>query len=469
MRTPPNHHEAEESVLGGLLVNPQAIEIVSEILNPEDFYKPAHQRIYQVIKELYDRQESVDILTVSNVLETKKELERMGGPAILAEIMTRGPTGANIEQHSKIIKEKAMLRKLIGKTTEVLNQAYEQDYEDINVFFDESEGKILGITQQWDRMGELVGTSELMRLSMKKLTELNDKKQDITGLASGFHPLDKITAGFQPGDFIVIAARPAMGKTALSLNMALNASVREKKTVAYFSVEMSREQLTMRMLATEARVNVSDLRVGRIKDSDWPRLIAKAAELGESSLFVDDTSGISPWEIRSKARRLKRQHGLDMIVVDYLQIMKLGAQVESREREVAEISRNLKALAKELEIPVVALAQLNRGVEGRTGDAKKPLLSDLRESGSIEQDADLIMMLYREEYYDKDNPDVRGQADLLIRKHRNGPIGSVKLKWEAQYSCFTDWHESLYEKEPPTISQVGEKPKNFAPQGNPSL
>ena len=468
MRTPPNHQEAEESVLGGLLVHPQAIEIVSEILNPNDFYKPAHQRIYQVMIELYDRRESVDILTVCNALETKKELERMGGSAILAEIMTRGPTGANIEQHSKIIKEKAMLRKLIGETTEILNRAYDQDYKDINVFFDESEGKILGLTQQWDRMGELVGTSELMRLSMKKLTELNDKKQEITGLASGFHPLDKITAGFQPGDFIVIAARPAMGKTALSLNMALNASVREKKTVAYFSVEMSREQLTMRMLATEARVNVSDLRVGRIKDSDWPRLIAKAAELGESSLFVDDTSGISPWEIRSKARRLKRQQGLDMILVDYLQIMQFGTQVESREREVAEISRSLKALAKELQIPVVALAQLNRGVEGRTGDAKKPLLSDLRESGSIEQDADLIMMLYREEYYDKDNPDVKGQADLLIRKHRNGPIGSVKLRWEAQYSCFTDWHESLYEK-PSTISQVREKPKNLAPQGNPSL
>ena len=465
MRTPPSHLEAEVSILGGLLVYPEALLIVSEILKSTDFYKPAHQTIYKVMMELYNSREPVDIVTVCNALKAKKELDPIGGPALLAEIMNNGPTAVNIEQHSKIVKEKALLRKLIQETTGLLDRAYDQNYENIEAFIDEAEGKILQVTNQWEVNNELMSTFELMKLSMKKLEELSEKKQDITGLASGFPPLDKMTAGFQPGDFVIIAARPSMGKTALSLNMALNASVRSQKTVAYFSVEMSQEQLMMRVLGTEARVNISDLRVGRIKDNDWPRLIDKAATLGQSPLFIDDTSGISPQEIRSKARRLKRQQGLDMIVVDYLQIMRLRTRVESREREVAEISRSLKSLAKELNVPVVALAQLNRGVEGRTGEARKPLLSDLRESGSIEQDADLIMMLYREEYYDRDNLDIKGQADLLIRKHRNGPIGNIKLKWEPQYSCFTDWYESIPREalSPLSPPQKKEKLKNFAP------
>ena len=463
MRTPPNHLEAEVSILGGLLVYPEAFSTVSEVLNPADFYKPAHQKIYQVMVELNKSGDPVDIVTVCNALKAKKELEPIGGSAVLAEIMNNGPTAVNIEQHSKIVKEKSLLRKLIQETTSLLDRAYDQNYENIEAFIDETEGKILQVTNQWDVNNELMSSSDLMKLSMKKLTELNEKKQDVTGLVSGFSPLDKMTAGFQPGDFIIIAARPSMGKTALSLNMALNASVCSEKTVAYFSVEMSKEQLMMRILGAEARVNISDLRVGRIKDNDWPRLIDKAAILGESPLFIDDTSGISPQEIRSKVRRLKRQRGLDMVVVDYLQIMRLKTRVESREREVAEISRSLKSLAKELNIPVIALAQLNRGVEGRTGEARKPLLSDLRESGSIEQDADLIMMLYREEYYERDNMDIKGQADLLVRKHRNGPIGDIKLKWEPQYSCFTDWYESIPREVMSSPPDNGEKLKNFAP------
>ena len=468
MRKPPSNVDAEKSILGGLLVQPEAFEIVSDILIPTDFYKQVHQKLYKVMMDLHNRREPIDIVTVSNELTSRKELEQVGGSAVLAEIMNEGPTAANIHQYAKIVKEKALTREMIKSCTEILNQAYDQDYENVDGFIDEAESKIFGIGQKREVSGGLVGAAELIKVSIDKLTELSTKKQDITGVASGFSHLDKLTAGFQPGDMVIIAARPSMGKTAFSLNVALNAALHNKKHVAYFSVEMGKEQLMMRMLATEARVDMSALRVGRIKDNDWPRLIDKASQLGEANLFIDDTSGISPQEIRSKCRRLKQQHGLDMILVDYLQIMKLRQRIESREREVAEISRSLKAIAKELEVPVIALAQLNRGVEGRTGESRKPVLSDLRESGSIEQDADLIMMLYREEYYEPDNPEIKGQADLLVRKHRNGPVGELKLKWEAAYGRFTPWQDSAPPQgptpPPPTPIHGGGKPKNFAPQ-----
>jgi replicative DNA helicase len=468
LRTPPSNVDAEKSILGGLMVQPEAFEIVSDILSPSDFYKMVHQKLYKVMMDLHNRREPIDIVTVSNELTSRKELEQIGGAAVLAEIMNEGPTAANIQQYSRIVKEKALTREMIKSCSEIISQAYDQDYENVDAFIDEAEGKIFGIGQKREVSGGLVGAAELIKVSIDKLTELSTKKQDITGVASGFPHLDKMTAGFQPGDMVIIAARPSMGKTAFSLNVALNAALHNKKHVAFFSVEMGKEQLMMRMLATEARVNMSDLRVGRIKDNDWPRLIDKASKLGEANLFIDDTSGISPQEIRSKSRRLKQQHGLDMILVDYLQIMKLRTRIESREREVAEISRNLKAIAKELEVPVIALAQLNRGVEGRTGDSRKPVLSDLRESGSIEQDADLIMMLYREEYYEPDNPEIKGQADLLVRKHRNGPVGELKLRWEAQYGRFTPWQEAAPPQGPtppqPTPLYGGGKPKNFAPQ-----
>ena len=364
------------------------------------------------------------------------------------------------------MKEKSLSRELINTSTEILNKAYDQDYENFDAFLDESEGKFFKIGQKREESGGLVGAAELIKVSIDKLTELSARKEDITGIVSGFSHLDKMTAGFQRGDMVIIAARPSMGKTAFSLNVALNAALHNKKHVAFFSVEMAKEQLMMRMLATEARINMSDLKVGRIKDNDWPRLIDKASQLGEANLYIDDTSGISPQEIRSKCRRMKQQHGLDMILIDYLQIMKLRQRIESREREVAEISRSLKAIAKELEVPVIALAQLNRGVEGRTGDSRKPVLSDLRESGSIEQDADLIMMLFREEYYEPDNPDIKGQADLLVRKHRNGPVGELKLKWEAQYGRFTVWQDNSPQgpQPPPPTPITSGKPKNFAPQ-----
>jgi replicative DNA helicase len=466
MRKPPSNLEAEKSILGGLMVQPDIFEVVSDILVPTDFYKLVHQKLYKVMLDLHNRREPIDIVTVSNELNSRKELEQIGGSAVLAEIMNEGPTAINIHQYAKIVKEKSLSRELINTSTEILNKAYDQDYENFDAFLDESEGKFFKIGQKREESGGLVGAAELIKVSIDKLTELSARKEDITGIVSGFSHLDKMTAGFQRGDMVIIAARPSMGKTAFSLNVALNAALHNKKHVAFFSVEMAKEQLMMRMLATEARINMSDLKVGRIKDNDWPRLIDKASQLGEANLYIDDTSGISPQEIRSKCRRMKQQHGLDMILIDYLQIMKLRQRIESREREVAEISRSLKAIAKELEVPVIALAQLNRGVEGRTGDSRKPVLSDLRESGSIEQDADLIMMLFREEYYEPDNPDIKGQADLLVRKHRNGPVGELKLKWEAQYGRFTVWQDNSPQgpQPPPPTPITSGKPKNFAPQ-----
>ncbi|MBY0315709.1 MAG: replicative DNA helicase [Bdellovibrionales bacterium] len=444
LKVPPHNLEAEVSIIGGILVEPETYDVVSDILGPEDFYKLAHQKIYQAVQELQAKSQPVDIITVSNHLSIKKELDSIGGASALAEILNQVPAAINIRGYATIVKEKSLLRKLINANAEIMTQAYEQSYESLDLFVDSVEAKIFKITEQKDTKNNLMSASELIKISIDRITELASRQQEITGISSGFATLDRMTAGFQPGDLVIVAARPSMGKTAFSLNIALHAALKEKKSVAYFSVEMAREQLMMRMLASEAQVNMSDLRVGRIRDSDWPRLIDKASALADTQLYIDDTSSISPYEIRSKARRLKTQLGLDMIVIDYLQIMGLPGRNESRERVVAEISKSLKSIAKELRIPVIALAQLNRGVEGRQGDMKKPVLSDLRESGSIEQDADLIMMLYREEYYDPENQDIKGQADLLIRKHRNGPVGDVKLKWQAAHGHFTEWQDEPY-------------------------
>jgi replicative DNA helicase len=455
-KIPPHNNEAELSIIGGIMVEPDAYDVVSDIISAEDFYKGAHQKIYAAITEL-----NADIITISNHLAHKKELDSIGGPSTLAEILNQVPAAINLRGYAEIVKQKSLLRKLIHTNGEIMSEAYDEKFESIDSFVDEVEARIFKITEQKETKSNLTSAADLIKVSIDKITELAGKNQEITGIASGFSTLDRMTSGFQPGDFVILAARPSMGKTAFSLNLALNAAMKLKKSVAYFSVEMGKEQLMMRVLASEAKVNMSDIRIGRIKDSDWPRLIDKASTLADTSLFIDDTSSISPYEIRSKSRRLKSQFGLDLIIIDYLQIMGLPGKVESRERAVAEISKSLKSIAKELRVPVIALSQLNRGVEGRTGDMKKPVLSDLRESGSIEQDADIIMMLYREEYYDPENPEIKGQADLLIRKHRNGPVGDVKLKWQAQYGQFTEWQDGY--SQPAGASSGGNAP--FSPGG----
>lgn len=458
IRIPPHNLEAEQSILGGLMVDPFAFDEVSSILTEEDFYKPAHRKIYNTITELYAKSQPIDIITVSNNLTDKKELEAIGGPAYLAEVMNATPSAAHIGTYAKIVHEKSLLRTLIHMSAEMVEKAYDESYESVEGFLDEVEGKIFSITEKKKTQG-LVGAAELIKDSMNRLTELFERKAEFTGIASGFKALDKMTSGFQPGEITIIAARPSMGKTAFSLNVAQNVILREKKSLAYFSVEMGKEQLMMRMLASEARVNLSDLRVGNLSDNAWPRLIDKASKMAEARLFIDDTSGISPFEIRAKCRRLKAQHGLDIIMIDYLQLMDLKQKVESRERAVSEISKTLKAVAKELQVPVIALAQLNRGVEGRSD--RRPMLSDLRESGSIEQDADVIMMLYREDYYERENPEVKGRSEVIIGKQRNGPTGTVHLRWESHIGRFSDLDEGggAHPLPPPPAQPIQMRPR----------
>lgn len=437
-KLPPYSEEAEIAIIGGLMLEPDAWDRVADLIVSDDFYHSGHKRIFRAVESLKKSNQPTDIITVTNALEKENALSSVGGKHFLIEIVNKTHTTAHLEAYAKIVHDKARLRTIIKTCSEITEKAYDQNYSDVGAFFDEAESAIYKISENQTQTNSLVSAAQIVKDSIKRIEDLYYKKASITGVGTGFHDLDKLTAGLQPGEMSILAARPSMGKTAFSLNMALHAAIREKKKVAYFSVEMAKEQIMLRLLASEARVNLSDLRTGRVPDEAWPRLISSAATISQSGLYIDDTSGISPYEIRAKARRLKSQGGLDLIMVDYLQIMDLKQRVESRERAVAEISRTLKAIAKELMIPVVALAQLNRGVEGRGKGERKPLLSDLRESGSIEQDADLIMMLYREEYYDRENPDVQGTADLLINKHRNGPTGHIKLRWNPNFGKFGD-------------------------------
>ena len=467
VKLPPQNIEAEQSVLGGLMVDPYAWSQIGSILGEDDFYKQSHRHIFNAIQDLSAKSLPIDILTVSNYLMERRELDAVGGSAYLAEIINTMPSAAHIVSYAKIVREKSILRRLIHMCGGIIEKSYDESYEDVETFVDQVEAEIFRLTDRQEATG-LVGAAELLKSSMDRLTDLFHRKPANTGVSSGFAGLDKMTSGFQPGELTIIAARPSMGKTAFSLNIAQHAAMRENKCVAYFSVEMAKEQLMLRMLASEARVNLSDLRVGNVNDGAWPRLIDKAAKMASAQIYIDDTSGISPFEIRAKARRLKAQHGLDLIMIDYLQLMDLKQKVESRERAVSEISKSLKAIAKELQIPVIALAQLNRGVEGRSD--RRPMLSDLRESGSIEQDADVIMMLYREDYYDRENAEVRGQSEVIIGKQRNGPTGVVKLRWEASIGRFTDVEVPPENPLPPPPQPAGGhrgpgqfKPKNFAP------
>jgi replicative DNA helicase len=469
-RVPPQNITAEQSVLGGLMLEQEAWDQVSDLLTENDFYKPTHRIIYTAVRDLNRRGQPTDLVTISNYLMQTNQLDQIGGPTYLAEMMDQTPSIVNIKSYANIVREKSVLRKVITASNQFVEKAYSQDFADIDSFLNEVEGSIFQIAET-QTTSDLVDASQLVKLSIDRLEELYATKGDITGVASGFFDLDKMTAGFQPGELIIIAARPSMGKTAFSLNVAMSAALRDKKSVAYFSVEMGKEQVMMRMLASEARISLSQLRSGNIDEYAWPKLINTAAKVSEAPIFIDDTSGISPFDIRAKARRMKARHGLDLIVVDYLQLMSMKQKVESREREVSEISKMLKGLARELKIPVIALAQLNRGVEGRSD--RRPMLSDLRESGSIEQDADVIMMLYREDYYDRDTPEIKGLAEVIIGKQRNGPTGTVKVRWRPEYGLFENNIENSPMPPLPTRNPTshvtslptnnGGKPKNFAP------
>ena len=481
-KIPPQNIEAEQSVLGGLMLEQEAWDEVADLIGEDDFYKPSHKKIFNAIKNLNRINQPTDLVTVSNFLMDKKQLEVVGGPAYLAEMIDLVPSTANIATYAKIVHEKSLLRKVITLSKEISDQAYSQEFVDVSSLMDQIESKVFNLAEQKQVTG-LVDSSDLVKASLEKLEELFAKQGQVTGVPTGFIEMDEMTAGLHPGELIIIAARPSMGKTAFSLNVALGAALKVKKSVAYFSVEMGKEQMMIRMLAAQAKIPLGHLRVGQLDDRSWPRLINSAAALSDANIFIDDTAGISPFEIRAKARRLKAKQGLDLIMVDYLQLMSLKQKVESREREVSEISKMLKAIAKELQIPVVALAQLNRGVEGRSD--RRPMLSDLRESGSIEQDADVIMMLYREDYYDRDNPDIKGISEVIIAKQRNGPTGTVRLRWQAEYGLFSNLidgpeapipatpfegakshnkrHSGFGSGLPPDLPPPGSPPKNYAP------
>jgi replicative DNA helicase len=472
-RVPPQNIPAEQSVLGGLMLEQEAFDQVSDLLNENDFYKPSHRTIYASVRELNRKGQPTDLVTVSNHLMHTGQLDFIGGPSYLAELMDQTPSTVNIKSYAEIVRDKSLLRKIISAGQDFVDKAYSQNFSDLDSFVNEVEASIFHISDQ-ATTNDLMDASQLVKLSLEKLEELYAMKGDVTGVATGFFDLDKMTAGFQAGELIIIAARPSMGKTAFSLNIALNAALREKKTVAYFSVEMGKEQVMMRMLASEARISLSQLRSGNIEENAWPKLINTAAKMSEAPIFIDDSSGISPFEIRAKVRRMKARHGLDMIVVDYLQLMSMKQKVDNRQQEVSEISKMLKGIAREMRIPVVALAQLNRGVEGRSD--RRPMLSDLRESGSIEQDADVIMMLYREDYYDRDTPEIKGLAEVIIGKQRNGPTGTVKVRWRPEFGLFENNIEQNLGPTPPPpgggnrpsapVAQFppqGGKPRNFAP------
>ncbi len=431
-KLPPQNVEAEQCVLGGILIEAGALLKVIEILRPEDFYKEAHGIIYSAILNLFDRNEPQDIVTVHNELKRSGQLEKVGGALYLAELTETVPVASNIEYYARLVRDKAILRHLIEKSSDIASLCYEeaQDVDDIleyaeSAIFEVSQAKI---KQSFHKI------NDILKDSIKKVQDLYEKKELITGVPSGFTELDKLTAGFQPSDLIIIAGRPSMGKTAFALNIAQHAAVDNGIPTAIFSLEMSKEQLALRMLCSEAMVDSNKVRTGFLSKEDWPRLITAAGNLSEAPLFIDDTPALSVLEMRAKARRLKSDQNIGLVIVDYLQLMQ-GKNAERREQEISEISRSLKAMAKELNVPVIALSQLNRKVEDRPN--KRPQMSDLRESGAIEQDADVIAFIYRDEVYNRDeNNPRRGKAEIIVAKQRNGPTGTVLLAFVGKYSTF---------------------------------
>lgn len=434
-KLPPQNVEAEQSILGGILIDNDAINIVLEVLRSEDFYRESHKKIFDSMIELSEKNHPVDLITLTDLLKKKNVLDEVGGIPYVAYLVDSVPTAASIKVYARIVKEKAILRKLISTSTEIATRCYEAE-GDVDEFLDHAETVIFEISEAKIRPS-FVHMKEIIKDSFKTIESLYERKELVTGVPTGFKDLDKMTSGLQPSDLIIVAGRPSMGKTAFCLNMAQYAAIEAKTTVAVFSLEMAKEQLAMRMLCSEARVDASKLRGGFLSESDWPKLTRAAGYLSEAPIFIDDTPAISLLEMRAKARRLKAQHNLGMIIVDYLQLMRGKASSERREQEISEISRGLKALAKELSVPVVALSQLNRAVENRTD--RRPQLADLRESGAIEQDADVIMFIYRDEVYNKsdDNPK-KGVAEIIIGKQRNGPVGMVELAFLNKYTAFED-------------------------------
>jgi len=427
----PQNIEAETAVLGSMLLDREAISQAIELLNEFCFYRDAHRKIYSAITRLYNENRAVDIITVSEELKKTNSLDDIGGPACLAGIAASVPTSANILHYAKIVKEKMVLRNLISSATQIISECHDPTKE-VDHLLDKAEQMIFDIASK--KVESRVATlKDVIKDSIETIDNLYQRKEHITGVATGFRDLDVKTAGLQPSDLIVIAGRPSMGKSAFASCIAEHVSVVEKKPVAFFSLEMAKEQLVQRMLCSHAKVDAHKVRTGFLSQADWPRLVTAAGKLSEAPVYIDDSPGISVMEIRAKARRLKAQHDIKLIVLDYLQLMQGPAKSENRQQEISEISRSLKALARELNVPLIAISQLSRAVEQRSDH--RPQLSDLRESGAIEQDADLVILLLREEYYNATEEN-KGLAEVIIAKQRNGPVGSLNLTFVSEHMRF---------------------------------
>lgn len=425
----PQNIEAEQSVLGAMLIDKDAIGKVTEILTADDFYRESHKIIFNAMLDIYNKNESVDLITVIDALRRSNKLSDIGGVAYVTSIADMVLTAANVKYHADIVAEKSVLRQLIRAATDIAVMGYESS-DDVGTLVDKAEQMILNIS---NRKKSFVFTpiNEVLMESVQQIEKLASNKGELTGIPTGFSDLDKLTNGLHRSDFIILAARPSMGKTAFALNVVQNVAIRAQKSVAFFSLEMSKEQLVNRMLCAEANIDAQRMRTGEMRDEDWNNIWQACNILSKAKIYIDDTAGISVMDMRSRARRLKAEHGLDLVVIDYLQLMQ-GSKNNDRQQEVSDISRSLKALARELGVPVIALSQLSRSVESR--QIKRPMLSDLRESGSLEQDADIVAFLYREDYY---NPETENKhTELIIAKHRNGPVDTVNLFFHKQFTKF---------------------------------
>ncbi|MGY3264788.1 MULTISPECIES: replicative DNA helicase [unclassified Lysobacter] len=443
LRVPPQSVEAEQAVLGGLMLAPDAYDRVADQLSDGDFYRRDHQLIYRAIRELAEKNRPFDAVTLGEWFESMGQSETVAGGAYLIELASTTPSAANIAAYAEIVRDKAILRQLIEVGTDVVNNAFQPDGRESGEILEEAEREVLAISQA-NRTGreDFTPVTKALSEAFDELQTRYANGSGVTGLPTGYTEFDELTAGLQKTDLIILAARPAMGKTTLALNIAEFAAFKSRLPVAVFSMEMSASQLAMRLISSVGRVNAQRLRTGQLEDEDWSRVTGAIRQLREAKVFIDDEPGLSPVKLSSKARRLKREHGLGLIVIDYLQLMSVPGNNENRATEISEISRSLKGLAKELGVPIIALSQLNRSLETRTD--KRPVMADLRESGAIEQDADMIVFIYRDDYYNKENSPDKGLAEVIIGKQRSGPTGSFKLKFFGEYTRFDNLsHDSI--------------------------
>ncbi|MBB3227204.1 replicative DNA helicase [Luteibacter sp. Sphag1AF] len=442
LRVPPHSIEAEQAVLGGLMLAPDALDKVADKLTDEDFYRKDHRMIWRAINELANKGMPCDAITLGDWFAANDMADMVGGASYLMELANSTPSAANIAAYGDIVREKSVLRMLIDAGTSITEDGYRPEGKSVQEVMELAEQRVFHIAESGARgKKDIVSMRTAVSEAFRMLTERYEKRGQLTGLSTGFTDLDELTSGLQPSDLIIVAARPSMGKTAFALNIAEAAAMRGKKSVAVFSMEMSASQLAFRLISSLGRIHQQHLRNGDLAEEDWPRVTSAITMLSDAKIFIDDTPALSPVEMRSRSRRLQREHGLGLIVIDYLQLMQVPGNKENRATEISEISRGLKALAKELNVPVIALSQLNRSLEQRAD--KRPMMSDLRESGAIEQDADVIMFIYRDEYYNKESPD-KGLAEIIIGKQRNGPTDTVKLAFLGHYTKFENFAPDSY-------------------------